>query len=399
MRSRRAVSTVPGLALLSALALAIPDGARGETTPLSPQAQEALIAYLRDPAGNAKVFLDAARQENGTLDPVQAVFLGDAALRIGRYRMAAELFQAARDSGDPKFEGAAEIGLAWAALGRGHLDDAYKHLESAGELNPAFRSFTDVTMALVAAADGDPDGRAALAAAAARPDVDPGFREVAPLLDAYARYWAGDADGAAAAFTAFAVAHPDSRFADDAVYAAAQAKQLAGREAEAQADLEALAGDSRGHGPLSSRLVALDGRSLLREGMRRDRGLGTRLLPQRIADLLDGNGVRMARAALAARARESAAAATDAGATPRTARRRKAVRGSETPGEGGTQAPGYGGSEGTRASAPAVTSSPSAPPEHPARFPWTAVLAVGALLLGLGLWLFGRGRTAQAGSR
>jgi tetratricopeptide (TPR) repeat protein len=397
MRSRRAVSTVPGLALLSALALAIPDGARGETTPLSPQAQEAFQAYLRDPAGNAKVFLDAARQENGTLDPVQAVFLGDAALRIGRYRMATELFQAARDSGDPKFEGAAEIGLAWAALGRGHLDDAYKHLESAGELNPAFRSFTDVTMALVAAADGDPDGRAALAAAAARPDVDPGFREVAPLLDAYARYWAGDADGAAAAFTAFAVAHPDSRFADDAVYAAAQAKQLAGRDAEAQADLEALAGDDRrGHGPLSSRLVALDGRSLLREGMRRDRGLGTRLLPQRIADLLDGNGVRMARAALAAQARESAAAATDAGATPRTARRRKAVRGSETPGEGDT---GYGGSEGTRASAPAVTSSPSAPPEHPARFPWTAVLAVGALLLGLGLWLFGRGRTAPAGSR
>src|SRR4029450_2382691 len=113
MRSRRAVSALPGLALLSALALAIPDGARGETTPLSPQAQEALQAYLRDPTGNAKAFLDAARQENGALDPVQAVFLGDAALRIGRSRMAAELFQAAQDSGDPKFAGAAEIGLAW----------------------------------------------------------------------------------------------------------------------------------------------------------------------------------------------------------------------------------------------------------------------------------------------
>ena len=393
MRSRRAVSIVlAGFALL-----AVP-AARGETPALPPQVQEALAAYLRDPQANARAFLDAARQ-NGDLYPVQAIFLADAALRIGHYRMATELLETVRDGGDPGLGSVAEVGLAWAALGRGRLTDAYQHLETAGTLNAQLRSWSDATMALVGAAGGAPDARAALAAAVARPDVDPAFREAAPLLDAYARYWAGDAAGAADAFTAFAVAHPGSRFADDALYAAAQAKRRAGRAAEAQADLEALAGDRRGHGPLSSRLIALDGRSLLREGIRRDRARGTRLLPRRIADLLDGDGSRMARAALAARARERTVAASDAATAPRGAHRRTPAHEAAPANEGGPQGSGAAGSEATRAAPAGSASSRLGPLAGATRFPWTAVLAIAALLLALGLWLVGRGRTAQMRSR
>ena len=401
MHRRRRLPTVLALVLLSAVALTTSTGARGEPPPLAPSVQDALVAYLRDPAANAKVFLDAARQENGAINPLQALFLGDAALRVGRYRMAGDLFDAVREGDNPVLGSYAEVGMAWAALGRGRLADAYEHLEAAGTLNPALGSFTDVTMALVAAANGDPDGRAALAAAAARSDVDPGFREVAPLLDAYARYWAGDVAGAADAFTAFAVAHPDSRFADDALYAAAQAKQRAGRDAEALADLEALAGDGRAHGPMSSRLVALDGRALLREGTRRDRTMGFRAGSVRIADLLDGDGSRMARAALAARARESALAAPDAGEGARAPRRRRTLaRGAATPDDDGAQSHGYGAPGAARATADdSAGSSRTRQPERAPRFPWAAVLTVAALLLAFGLWAFGRGRAPQVGSR
>src|SRR5262249_61021999 len=51
-----------------------------------------------------------------------------------------------------------------------------------------------------------------------------------------------------------------------------------------------------GHGPL--RLLALDPRAVVREGMRRDRDLPIRTASRRLADLLDGNGVRLAQAAL-----------------------------------------------------------------------------------------------------
>src|SRR5262245_7492723 len=313
MRPLTRPSIVLILALLPVPVFAISVVPQDDPAPPSPQEQAAFAAYLRDPSTNAKAYLDAIRDESGAVRPLQALFLGDAALRLGRYRMATDVFEAVRDTGDPAVASLAEIGLAGTALGRGRLSDASEHLAAAGELNPGLRSYTDVAVALVDAASGAPGGREELAAVALRPDVDPEFRAIAPLLDAYSRYWAGDAAGAADAFTAFAVAHPDSRFADDALYAAAQAKLRVGRDAEAQADLEALAGDRRSAGPVSSRLVALDGRSLLREGMRRDRGMTIRNLPQRIADLLDGDGSRMARAALAALARGTVVTEDDDG--------------------------------------------------------------------------------------
>jgi tetratricopeptide (TPR) repeat protein len=395
MRAPRVASTV--LVLLATLGS--PIGGRTDTQP-SPL-QDALAAYLRDPTANARAFLDAARQEGGSVDPVHAIFLGDAALRIGRYRMATELFDAVRATGDPAFAGAAEIGLAWSALGRGRLTDAAQHFESAGSLNPQVEPFADFALALVAAANGAPDGPAALAAAAARPDIDPALREIAPLLDAYARYWTGDVEGAADAFTAFAVAHPDSRYTDDALYAAAQAKLHAGRRDEAQADLESLAADRRGRVGSSSRLLALDGRALLREGMRRDRELGTRILPRRLADLLDGDGSGMARAALAADERARAAHDAPDAHPARTARRghdpHAATAATPSHRTGDRWSPDVGAGE--RPGVATVPPSDALPPDGRAHLPWRAIVAIAVMLVGVLLWLLGRTRTAPANSR
>jgi tetratricopeptide (TPR) repeat protein len=399
MRSRCVPLLLLALALLPVPASGISLAPQGDPAPPSPEEQQALQSYLQDPAANAKAYLDAIRDESGAVRPLPALFLGDAALRLGRYRMATDVFEAVRDTGDPNFGSLAEIGLAGAALGRGRLPDASEHLAAAGELNPGLRSYTDVAVALVDAASGTPGGREELAAAALRPDVDPQFREIAPLLDAYSRYWAGDAASAADAFTAFAVAHPDSRFADDALYAAAQAKQRAGRDAEAQADLEALAGDRRSFGPVSSRLVALDGRSLLREGMRRDRGMTIRNLAQRIADLLDGDGSRMARAALAARAREAAVTADDTDAGAPDARGAARETGAAPTDEPGPLSSGAGTGRARERPVDGGNATPAGPAERPTRFPWVTVLTIAALLAALGLWLLARVRPAQMRSR
>jgi tetratricopeptide (TPR) repeat protein len=370
--------------------------ARGDSGQLglTPEAQDAVAAYLRDPGGNAKTFLDATRQQGGEVSPLQALLLGDAAIRAGRYRTASEFFMAVQDAG---LASAAELGMAWAALGRGQLGDAYEHLSAAGSRDQSLQPMTDFAMAMVAAANGSPDGPSALAAAEAQGSIDPALREVAPLLNAYARYWSGDAAGAAAAFTAFAVANPDSRFTDDALYAAAQAKLRAGRDDEAQADLEALAGDQPSKGRLSSRLIALDGRALLREGMRRDRGRPTRLFPRRLADLLDGDGVRLAQAALATRGAHDPTDATAGGETP-------AAGAGHTSHVGAPEA-GHASSppSGVTAGAPGTPARPapqeSATPSRAAQFPWTALFAIAGLLLLVALWWLARGRPDQVRSR
>ena len=231
---------------------------------------------------------------------MHVLLLSDAAMRTGQVEVARDLaLDLQQSTVDPAMGGMLEMVLAWTALLQGRLAEASTRLDAAVALNPALRSVADPAIGLFASARGLRDGPAMLAAAGARPDLDPAWREIAPLLDAYARYWQGDQAGAADAFTAFAVSSPGSRFADDAVYAAARAKRRAGRTAEAEADLLALAGDEPAPPGIPHRLVALDARALLPDGVRRDRGLGLRTLGQRFADLLDGDGVALARAALA----------------------------------------------------------------------------------------------------
>jgi len=369
--------------------------ARGdqEAQPFTPEVQDAIAAYLQNPMANAKGFLDSARVPDDQLSPVHALLLGDAAIRVGQYRTASEFFGTVRDAG---LTSTAEVGMAWASLGRGRLTDAYNHLSVASSLDPALQQVTGFAMAVVATANGSRAGPGALAAAEAQGDLDPALREVSPLLDAYASYWAGDAARAADLFTAFAVAHPDSRFADDAFYAAAQAKLRAGRDDEAMADLQALAGDQPSAGRLSSRLVALDGRALLREGMRRDRGRPTRLLPRRLADLLDGDGVRLAQAALA-----GYRVPDDPNASPNPEAPRGAGARSVNPvSHDGHAAPAPPGGSAKTAHRDRPPRQVPQTPTHVAQFPWTIVLAVVVAVCLLGLWLLARGwRADHAGSR
>jgi tetratricopeptide (TPR) repeat protein len=363
--------------------------------PLPRHVQEALTSYLRYPVAYADVLLATMPEERGPLQPTYALALGDAALRTGRYRLATDLFTQVRE-GDAgaSFSSIAEVGLAWTMLGRGRLDQAYEHLAAAGALNPELQPATDIALALVAAAREDPDAGAALAGTAARSDLDPAFREAAPLLAAYARLWSGDARGAANAFSAFAVAHPDSRFTDDALFAAAQAKARAGETEEARRDLEALASGRRDGGGASSRLVDLDARALLRDGVRRDRELGARTLPQRFADLLDGDGARLARAALAAWDREAARAGEDEGwrsaraAKPSTGRGPRLADDQAEPDRSGASAPGRG---------PLARRSPASDETAAPPVSWTIIIAFCAALLLLALWRLAWRRPDRAG--
>jgi tetratricopeptide (TPR) repeat protein len=370
--------------------------ARGapEAPTITPDVQAAIRAYLQDPVANAKDFLDTPRAPADQLNPLHALLLGDAAVRVGQYRTASEFFGTVGDAG---LTSAAELGMAWASLGRGRLADAYEHL-SAANSDPALQQATAFAMAIVAAANGSQTGPALLAAAEAQGGLDPALREVAPLLDAYVSYWGGDPARAADSFTAFAVAHPDSRFADDAFYAAAQAKLRAGREDEAIADLQALAGGQPSTGRLSSRLVALDGRALLREGMRRDRGRATRLFPRRLADLLDGDGVRLAQAALAGyRVREDPDASANAEAPARATARPPQPASHDV--QAAPPPPGRTASTAHPDGTP-PSQAPRVTPADVSRFPWTIVLALAAAFCVVGVWLLARGgRTGHAGSR
>ncbi len=163
---------------------------------------------------------------------------------------------------------------------------------------------TDFAIAMLLAADGTAAGPTLSAIAATA--TDPALREALPILNAYALYWSGDMRAAGDSFMSFAIANPDSRFADDALYAAAEANLQGGDEGGARRDLEALAGDGHARGRVPTLLLELEPRAVVREGMRRDRELPVRLMPRRIADLLDGDGVRLAQAALEKQARQSA---------------------------------------------------------------------------------------------
>ena len=359
--------------------------------PLSPATQQAIENYVRDPNGSGRQLLDAARQEQaGTLNPIHELLIGDAASRAGLYRTAAAWYGDVRDRGvPPQLLGAAEFGLAWCALGRGGLDEARDHLAAAAAADVGQRSTVDFATALLDAAEGDVSANSALATST----NDPVLGEAAPLVGAYARYWSGDMPGAAEAFMAFAVAHPDSRFTDDALYAAATAKRQAGREAEALDDLGALAGDGHARGRVSLRLMELDPRAVMREGMRRDRDLPIRAVSRRVADLLDGDGVRLARAALESSERDDAPPPAP---RARVHHRHPTV---EQSADHGTQTDGTAPS--TAASSPASRRAHDAPapaaPQAP-RFPW-ATLAVLALLALLGSYLLARRSPPRAPDR
>ena len=244
------------LVVLAAVAAAEPRRVQADTPP-APEisaTQQAILDYVRDPNSNGRRLLDAARQQTGELSPLHEILIGDAESRAGLYRTAAIWYADARDrTAVGLLIGVAEFGLAWSALGRGAIDEARDHLTAAVAADVAQKPTLDFAAALLAAGN---------------------------------------------AFMSFAIANPDSRFTDDALYAAAVAKQQTGRDSEAREELEALAGDTHARGRVPTRLMELDPRAVLREGMRRDRERPIRTGQRRVTDLLDGDGVRLAQAAL-----------------------------------------------------------------------------------------------------
>ena len=373
------------LVVLAAIGAAGPRRVQADAPP-SPEVQEAIAAYLRDPNSNGRQLLDAARQETGELAPLHELLIGDAASRAGLYRTAAIWFADARDrSVQPQLIGTAELGLAWSAFGRGIFDEARDHLAAAVGADDSLQPTTDFATALLAAAEGTADAPS-LSAKVAATATDPAVREAIPLLNAYVLFWSGDMMGATAAFTSFAIANPDSRFTDDALYAAAVAKEQIGRDSEAREELEALAGDGHARGRVPTRLMELDPRAVLREGMRLDRDRPFRPVLRRVTDLLDGDGVRLAQAALEKLGDDAqepghrtkhhhhapvAQAGTDA--APSDA----ATAPTETP---------TGAAPVRRPEAPATT-APAPPRDH--RFPWST-LAVVVLFAVVGSYLLAR---------
>ena len=288
------------LVVLAAVAAAEPRRVQADTPP-APEisaTQQAILDYVRDPNSNGRRLLDAARQQTGELSPLHEILIGDAESRAGLYRTAAIWYADARDrTAVGLLIGVAEFGLAWSALGRGAIDEARDHLTAAVAADVAQKPTLDFAAALLAAVEGTADARS-LSASVAATATDPTLLEAIPLLNAYSLYWSGDMLAAGNAFMSFAIANPDSRFTDDALYAAAVAKQQTGRDSEAREELEALAGDTHARGRVPTRLMELDPRAVLREGMRRDRERPIRTGQRRVTDLLDGDGVRLAQAAL-----------------------------------------------------------------------------------------------------
>jgi len=385
MSAFRSAATL--LVVLAALAAAGPRRVQADAPPAPEmsETQQAIAAYLRDPNSNGRRLLDAARQETGELNPLHEILIGDAASRAGLYRTAAIWFADARDrSIQPQVTGAAELGLAWSAFGRGGLDEARDHLAAAVGADATLQPTSDFATALLAAAEGTADARS-LSAKAAATATDPTLREAIPLLNAYSLYWSGDMLGATVAFTSFAIANPDSRFTDDALYAAAVAKQQTGRDTEAREELEALAGDGYARGRVPTRLLELDPRAVLREGMRLDRERPFRPVMRRVTDLLDGDGVRLAQAALEKRGDD----AQEPG--PRTKHHHHtavAQSATDTPSDAAT-AP----TEAVTGSAPVRrTQTPGTTAQAPARdhrFPWST-LAVVVLFAVVGSYLLAR---------
>lgn len=383
---------VAALLLLAATAAA--------DTSLPPQMEEALRSYLGDPATNRGPYLEAARANADHLTPVALFAAGDAEIRSGRPRAATPWFVAVGErGGGPPWTGVSELGLGYAALAWGRFGQARRHYAAAADGIPTLVPPAAFALALMDTMDS-PDGGRALAELAATTGLSPELREAALLGAAYARYWSGDLSGAAAAFGEFARMHPDSRFADDAAYAAAWAQLESGDRDGARSAFESLVGDEEapaGKAPSVSRaLRELQPRAILREGFRRYRSGPARNAETQLTGLLDGDGVRLGRAALGMLAAEEASPVAE---TPATAPRRpgEMVITPAPVGAAPADAPPAAAAP-ARADAPApVDTTPR--DGAPARFPWLAVLLGASLLVLVAWWLRAGGTGQRGGSR
>jgi tetratricopeptide (TPR) repeat protein len=292
---RRAATTALVVACLVA-------GLAGASSPLDTAKLDELgRQYALDPALHGDALLGLAGNRVAEVPPQMRLIVADAALRAGKGALAQAYLLGAleADLGEP-WNGWSRLALGWLALSQRDLDEARLWFDRAAAEPSPTQQAGRLGLALVTASRQDGGATGLFDEVLRGTPPNDALHDAAALGAAYGRYWSGDVAGARAAFDELAKRAPNGRFSDDARYASAWMDVHLGDTERATAALRELAGphevteDSRVRTPI----LNLESRALVREGTRRYQQ--SRLAPpeQQLANVLDGDGGRMARAAL-----------------------------------------------------------------------------------------------------
>ena len=296
--------------LALALALAAPLGPRislagGSGDALAPEWAEILGDYMQNPRRGRRALLKAGRHGRGDVPPLVLLAMADARLRQGQRGIARRLFEEVAYGGeDGPWVAWAELGLGWTAALEDDPADARRHFARVDERDSASRPLAMLLVALLDSEGGWRDeADQAFASIVDDPAAEAGLRQTAALGRAYLAYWAEDYEQAAAAFDQSAFLMSGSPLWDDARYGGAVARWHAGEEAEARAELRALAHMSSPRivrEETTSALLDLERRAFMRSALARYRHEPVRIPEQQVTALLDRDGPALARARLAA---------------------------------------------------------------------------------------------------
>ncbi len=263
--------------------------------------QSALQAYAQDPYENLPALLSVGRAGTEGLPPAYRVTLGDAHLRAGHLRKAAQLFDGvlAANPGEP-WSSFAALGRGWVAVRRGKLGEAREFFSAATEAPGGTGLMADFMVGFV---DAENTGGAAAAERfdriAQHPNASENLRLAAMMAGGYAKFWSGDDAGAEAAFREVAERTDGRPVADDARYVEALARWRGGDRDGAEEALRTLAASAPTHGPrVSGRLQNLAPRDLVRASARRYRRLPLGMPSELLLSMLSGDAPSQARIAL-----------------------------------------------------------------------------------------------------
>jgi tetratricopeptide (TPR) repeat protein len=265
---------------------------------------DAFATYARDPFHNRRTLLALRGHVAPDVSALYVLALGDAQLRAMRFAQAEETFaRVVSMQQDGPWTQWARVGAGWAALARDERDLARSRFTTVAAGDDETAALGEFVLALLDAADGRDGVQEHFDRVAANPTAGPTIRRAGRLGDALARYWARDYAAAVRAFDA-AASDPDAgELRDEALYGAAWTRVRAGDKTAARDSLEELAREPR-RGRASHSLVDLEPQGLLRAALRRYRR-GPLLRPEdQAVQLLDTNGVVLARAALRRLARD-----------------------------------------------------------------------------------------------